>query len=142
MFRLESSWEHKFNHNFQDTMNSLCSCSLESESTNHFFCAGKISRSFKICLMNKLIKFNSCILTLGEKSFTKLLLYGDYRYDSKTNKNIILTFINFTYSSKRSDGQLMWWTKQYICLLGLDFSVCLIISTNLIMRFRVSVKMH
>ena len=31
--------EHKFNHNFQDTINPLCSCSLESESFTHFFCA-------------------------------------------------------------------------------------------------------
>ena len=29
--------EHKFNHNFQDNINRLCSCSLESESTTHFF---------------------------------------------------------------------------------------------------------
>ena len=31
--------EHEFNHNFQDTINPLCPCSLESESTTHFFCA-------------------------------------------------------------------------------------------------------
>ena len=29
--------EHKFNHNVQDTINPLCSCSLESKSTTHFF---------------------------------------------------------------------------------------------------------
>ena len=29
--------EYKFNRNFQDTINPLCSCSLESESTTHFF---------------------------------------------------------------------------------------------------------
>ena len=56
--------------------------------------------------MNKLIKIYSCILTLDEKSFTKLLLYRDDRYDSKTNKSIMLAFINFIYSSKRFDGQL------------------------------------
>ena len=31
--------EHKCNHNLQDTINLLCSCSLESESTSHFFSA-------------------------------------------------------------------------------------------------------
>ena len=31
--------EHKFNHNFQDTINPLCSCILESKSTAHFFSA-------------------------------------------------------------------------------------------------------
>ena len=61
------------------------------------------------CLMNELIKIDSCILTLDrldEKSFTKFLLYGDGRYNSKTNKSIILASIKFIYSSKRFDGQL------------------------------------
>ena len=71
-----------------------------------------------------------------------MLLYGDGRYDSKTNKSIILVSINFIYSSKRFDGQLMWWRKQHICLRYLDFSVCLIISTNLIMRSRLSVSVY
>ena len=31
--------KHKFRHNFQDTVNPLCSCSLELESTSHFFSA-------------------------------------------------------------------------------------------------------
>ena len=57
--------------------------------------------------MNELVKTDSCILTLDQKSFTKLLLYGDGRYDSKTNKSIILVSINLIYSSKRFDGQLM-----------------------------------
>ena len=43
--------------------------------------------------------------------------FGSYRrYDSKTNKSVILASINFIYSSKRFDGQLMWWKKQYIFL--------------------------
>ena len=35
-FNLSHSYEHKFRHNFQDTVNPLCSCSLESESTTNF----------------------------------------------------------------------------------------------------------
>ena len=29
--------EHKFRHNFADSLNPLCSCSLETESTLHYF---------------------------------------------------------------------------------------------------------
>ena len=58
--------------------------------------------------MNELIKIDSCILALDENSFTKLLLHGDGRDDNKTNKSIILASIN----------------------------VCLIISTNQVMRPR------
>ena len=55
--------------------------------------------------MNELIKINLYIFILDEKSFTKLLLYGDCRYDSKTNQIItILASAKLIYSSKR------WWT--------------------------------
>ena len=57
--------------------------------------------------MNELIEIDSCILTLDEESFTKLLLYGDGRYDNKRKKSIILACNNFIYSSKRFDGQFM-----------------------------------
>ena len=59
------------------------------------------------CLMNEFIKIDSCILRLDGKSLTKLLLYGDGRYDSKTNKSIILASMNFIYSSKCFDRELM-----------------------------------
>ena len=29
--------EHKSSHNFHDTLNPLCSCSLEPETTSHYF---------------------------------------------------------------------------------------------------------
>ena len=47
--------------------------------------------------MNELNKIDSCILTLDEKTFTKLLLYGDRRDDSKTNKRTMLAFDKFIY---------------------------------------------
>ena len=57
--------------------------------------------------MNKIMKTNSSILTLDEKYFTRLVLNGDGRYHSKTNKSIILVSIKFIYSSKRFDGLFM-----------------------------------
>ena len=59
------------------------------------------------CLLNELTKIDSGILTLDEKSFTKLLLYGDGRYDSKTNKSIILASIKFVIQRIRNYGNLM-----------------------------------
>ena len=50
-------------------------------------------------LMNEFIKIVSGILTLDEKSFMKLFLYGDDRYDRKTNESIILASIRFIYPS-------------------------------------------
>ena len=66
------------------------------------------------CLMNELDKIDSCILTLEEKSFNKLLLYRNGRYDRKTSSGIILASIKFIYSSKRFEGKLMWWKKRKV----------------------------
>ena len=57
------------------------------------------------CLMNELIKIDSCILILDEKYFTKLLPCGDGIYDRKTYKSILLASVNLIYI--HFDGQLM-----------------------------------
>ena len=99
--------EHKFRHNFQDTINPLCSCSLEIESTSHFFlhCENFITPRTK--LMNELCKLDSRILNLDEIFLTKLLLYGDSKFENKVHKKILLTSINFVLSTKRFEGQLI-----------------------------------
>ena len=99
--------EPNLNHIFQDTISPLCSHSLETESTTHFFLRYQNLKDLCKYLMNKIMKTNSSILTLDEKYFTRLVLNGDGRYHSKTNKSIILVSIKFIYSSKRFDGLFM-----------------------------------
>ena len=64
--------ENTFIHNFQDTIKQTCSCSLEAESTYHFFLHCQNFRDLRKCLMKELIKIDSCILKLYEKSSRKL----------------------------------------------------------------------
>ena len=69
--------------------------------------------------MNELRKRDSNMLNLDEISLTmtKLLLYGDSKYENKVNKKIWLASINFVLSTKRFEGQLMWCFSQiYVCL--------------------------
>ena len=42
--------------------------------------------------MNELVKIDSCILILDEKSFTKLLLYREGKYDSKNKQKYYIGF--------------------------------------------------
>ena len=92
--------EHKLRHKFQDTINPLCSCSLEIESTSHFFLRCQNFITPRTNLMNKLRKLDSNILNLDEISLTKLILYGDSKYENKVNKKISLASINFVLSTK------------------------------------------
>ena len=57
--------------------------------------------------MNELRKLDSNILNLDEISLTKLLLYGDSKYENKVNKKIWAS-VNYVLSAKRFEGQLMW----------------------------------
>ena len=61
--------EHKPNHNIQGTINPLCTRSLESELITHFFLRFQSFKNLRKYFMNELIKTDSCILTLDEKSF-------------------------------------------------------------------------
>ena len=99
--------EHKFRHNFQDTINPLCSCSLEIESISHFFLRSQNFITPRTNLMNEFRKLDFSILNLDEKSLTKLLLHGDSKFENKVNKKILLASINFVLSTRRFEGQLI-----------------------------------
>ena len=62
----------------------------QTDLTFHFFLRYQNSTDLCKCLMNELIKTNSRILTLEEKSSTKLLLHGGGRYDMKTITSITI----------------------------------------------------
>ena len=69
--------EHKFRHNFADTVNPLCSCALETESTDHFFLCCQNYVSFRTVLMNELSSINSGIISLRPSALLEVILYGD-----------------------------------------------------------------
>ena len=69
--------EHKFRHNFADTLNPLCLCSLETEDTEHYFLRCQNSPSFHITLMNDLNNINTAIASLNSNDLLRVILYGD-----------------------------------------------------------------
>ena len=79
--RLKSSFshlhEHKFWHNFADTVNSLCSWALETESTDHFLLCRQNYISFYTALMNELSSIHCEIVSLKPTAFLEVIQYGD-----------------------------------------------------------------
>ena len=53
--------EYKFRHNFADTVNPLCSCTLETENTEHFFLRCQKNLSARTTLMNELNNISNAI---------------------------------------------------------------------------------
>ena len=88
--------EHKFKHNFQDTLNLLCSCNIEAESTSHYFMRCHFFDALRATLMNDLRNIDSDLCTLRDENLTNTLLYGNQIHDDKTNQTILI-HVNLIY---------------------------------------------
>ena len=87
--------EHKFRHNFADTVNTLCSCALETESKDHFFLRCQSYVSFCTALMNELSSINSGIISLRPSALLEVILYGDKMLSDNSNQQILTATINY-----------------------------------------------
>ena len=81
--------EHKFNHNFKNCVNPLCTCSLEIESTSHFFLHCDHCNNIRSTLLNELKSLDENILKLPDTTLTNLILYGGSQFNIKQNTFIL-----------------------------------------------------
>ena len=77
--------EHKFKHNFQDSIDPLCSCGNDIESTVHFFLHYPNFTTQRQTLLNKLRSINASIIAETENSVVRTLLFGRPDFDYSTN---------------------------------------------------------
>ena len=66
--------EHKFRHNFGDTLNPLSSCCLETEDTEHYFLRCQNNLSFRTTLINDLKNINTAIASLHPDDLLRVIL--------------------------------------------------------------------
>ena len=98
--------EHKFKHNFQDTVKLLCPCSLEAEDTYHFFVRCQKFSNQRNVLFHDLNSINSEILKMSENEIVQVLLFGNKSFSKGMNFKIITLSIRFIKDSKRFDESL------------------------------------
>ena len=98
--------EHKFKHNFQDMLNPHCSCSMEVESTSHYFLRCHFFDALWATFMNDLTNIDSDFPTLRDENLSNILLYGNQIYDGKTNQIILLHVIRYIKDSRRFNKPL------------------------------------
>ena len=86
--------DHKFNHNFKDCINPLCSCSLSVENNVHFFLHCHHFPLQRQTLMNNI------------KSVDNILLFGNSKHQYHINSKILSFSIDFILNTERFSGQL------------------------------------
>ena len=69
--------QHKFKHGFQDTLNPLCSCGNDVESTEHFLLRCPKFVNERHTLLSSLGIFNCSLLENTSKVLTQTLLFGN-----------------------------------------------------------------
>ena len=96
--------EHRFKHNFNDCINPLCKCSLDS--TVHYFLHCNYYNSARIYLLNDLNSVDKTLLSLSDLSLVNVLLYGGPQFDDSQNAYILDSSIKYILISERFSGRL------------------------------------
>ena len=99
--------EHKFKHSFQDSLNPICSCGNDIETSAHFLLHCPNFSNERSTFMNIIRSIDRNILTWSDSQVTKTLLYGNSNSNNITNLLILNTTIYFLLATKRFDGSLL-----------------------------------
>ena len=110
--------EHKFKHNFSDTVNVLCSCTIETENKEHFFLTllkqliyseNPYEWTKQHLQYNKLFEFNWLHQSnfLNSVDLIRVVFYWDKNLEKNTNFKIIPATIKFIKTTKRFEEALL-----------------------------------
>ena len=99
--------QHKFNHNFQDCLNPLCSCSLEVESVSHFFQHCYYYSNICSTLLNELQSIDINLLNQEDDIVVEVLLYGSNKFNNNQNLRLTSSSIDHNLKSERFSVSLL-----------------------------------
>ena len=100
--------EHKFRHNFIATIDPMCSCGLEPETTLHYLLRCNLYSDLRTELLNDICALNPTLKNLSHEKRLNILLYGSENFSFNTNKKIIKSTIKFLKTYERFIGPLFW----------------------------------
>ena len=87
---------HKFRHKFQDLLDDICSCTLRSESSLHFFLECTNYDVIRQDLLNKVVPIlSSKNIPFDNENLIRILLYGHNDLNHHDNKRILLPSIEY-----------------------------------------------
>ena len=81
----------------------LCYCSLEVESTKHFFLHCQHYTNIYKTLLNTVKMIDKSILNVNDDDLIEILLFGNCKFSLERNSSIIIASINYIKNSERID---------------------------------------
>ena len=95
--------KHKLKHSFQDSINLLCSCSLDIESAVHYFLHCPLFTIKRHTLLNTISRTDNKLLDSNESKLIQHFLFGNPSKDRETNTEILDATVNYVLTTKRFD---------------------------------------
>ena len=103
--RLRLSLSHlrdpKFRHGFQDTLNPLCDCGNDTETTTRFFLHCPSFHTPRQTLLNNIRNIKEQILSHGKDELIQTFLYGNPNFNLTVNGLIFNATIEYLISTER-----------------------------------------
>ena len=99
--------EHKYRHNFADTLIPFCNCGLlESETTNHYLLRCSFFTQHRKLLLDNIVELIGSISNHTDAKLVHLLLYGNECFSVDINLSILKLTVSFIKASERFDMPL------------------------------------
>ena len=104
--------EHKFRHGFNDTVNPMCPCGTDVETTEHFLLRCHCFSTQRSELFDYLYRLDPSFSKLNTKEKVAYLLYDSRNKSSNLNKKVTKLVINFLKSTGRFNEPLVFLTNE------------------------------
>ena len=99
--RINHLLEHKFTRSFQDTLNQICSCGKEVETTSHVLLSCPNYSDEKSTVLSKTRNINPNILENTISKITQFFLYGGKDFTTSTNFIVLNLTVEYILLTKR-----------------------------------------
>ena len=103
--------EHKFRHGFNNTVNPMCPCGTDVETTEHFLLLCLCFSTQKFELFHYLFRLDPSFSNLNTKEKVAHLLYGSRSNSSGLTKNPIKFVIKFLKSTSGFNEPLIFFDQ-------------------------------
>ena len=112
------SKEHKFRHGFNGTVNPMCPCGTDVDTTGYFLLRCHCFSTQRSELFDYLYRLDPSFSKLNTEEKVAYLLYGLRSNSSDLNKEVIKLVIKFLKSTGRSNEPLIFFlTKEMLSFL-------------------------
>ena len=114
--------DQKFKHNFLDTLNPICNCDEDIETSWHYLLHCSLYTNQSLVLLNVMQVIDNSILELTDSHIVEVFLYGRKFLDISSNNSILNATTDVLLETKRFDKrQILKWKLVEPWLLTFSF---------------------